>query len=134
MIKYAANAFLATKVGFANEIANICERVGADGKKVMVGISMDSRIGSSFLGAGRGVASLVASPPGGKLAVHSIPVPERADRRCDAARAWKFPSAISFRICFSTAKSAIAPELHALPPWRSRNHWGWRPALRLYPS
>lgn len=54
MIKYAANAFLAMKVGFANEIANICERVGADGKEVMAGISMDSRIGSSFLGAGLG--------------------------------------------------------------------------------
>ena len=54
MIKYAANTFLATKIGFANEIANICERVGADAKEVMVGIGLDSRIGSRFLNAGLG--------------------------------------------------------------------------------
>src|SRR5204863_3390738 len=54
MIKYAANTFLATKIGFANEIANICERVGADAKEVMVGIGLDSRIGSRFLNPGLG--------------------------------------------------------------------------------
>jgi UDPglucose 6-dehydrogenase len=54
MIKYASNAFLATKIGFANEIANICERVGADSKEVLTGIGLDSRIGSSFLNAGIG--------------------------------------------------------------------------------
>ncbi len=54
MIKYASNAFLATKIGFANEIANICERVGADSKEVMAGIGLDSRIGSGFLNAGIG--------------------------------------------------------------------------------
>ena len=46
MIKYAANAFLAMKIGFANEIANICERVGADVTEVMTGIGLDSRIGT----------------------------------------------------------------------------------------
>lgn len=54
MIKYAANAFLAMKIGFANEIANICERVGAEGTEVMEGIGLDSRIGSKFLNAGLG--------------------------------------------------------------------------------
>jgi UDPglucose 6-dehydrogenase len=54
MIKYAANAFLAMKIGFANEIANLCERVGADAKEVMAGIGLDSRIGSRFLNAGLG--------------------------------------------------------------------------------
>jgi UDPglucose 6-dehydrogenase len=54
MIKYAANAFLATKIGFANEIANICERVGADASEVMLGIGLDSRIGSKFLNPGVG--------------------------------------------------------------------------------
>jgi UDPglucose 6-dehydrogenase len=54
MIKYAANAFLATKIGFANEIANICEKVGADGKEVMKGIGLDARIGTAFLNPGIG--------------------------------------------------------------------------------
>ena len=53
-IKYAANAFLAMKIGFANEIANICERVGADATQVMTGIGLDSRIGPKFLNAGIG--------------------------------------------------------------------------------
>jgi UDPglucose 6-dehydrogenase len=54
MIKYAANAFLAMKIGFANEIANICERVGAESTEVMAGIGLDSRIGSRFLNPGVG--------------------------------------------------------------------------------
>ena len=54
MIKYAANAFLAMKIGFANEMANICERVGAESTEVMAGIGLDSRIGSKFLNPGVG--------------------------------------------------------------------------------
>ena len=54
MIKYAANAFLATKISFINEIANICERVGADITQVSQGIGLDSRIGNKFLNAGIG--------------------------------------------------------------------------------
>lgn len=54
MIKYSANAFLAMKIGFANEIANICERVGAEGPEVMRGIGLDTRIGARFLNAGVG--------------------------------------------------------------------------------
>jgi UDPglucose 6-dehydrogenase len=54
MIKYAANAFLATKISFANEIANICEQVGADVTQVMRGIGLDGRIGVRFLNAGVG--------------------------------------------------------------------------------
>ncbi len=54
MIKYASNAFLATKISFINEIANICERVGADVKEVARGIGMDNRIGPGFLSAGIG--------------------------------------------------------------------------------
>jgi UDPglucose 6-dehydrogenase len=54
MIKYAANAFLATKISFINEIANICEQVGADVTQVSIGIGLDSRIGSKFLNAGIG--------------------------------------------------------------------------------
>jgi len=54
MIKYAANAFLTLKIGYANEIANICERVGAEATEVMAGIGLDSRIGARFLNAGLG--------------------------------------------------------------------------------
>jgi UDPglucose 6-dehydrogenase len=54
MIKYASNAFLATKISFINEIANICEKVGANVEEVANGMGLDSRIGSSFLRAGIG--------------------------------------------------------------------------------
>ncbi len=54
MIKYASNAFLATKISFINEIANICEALGADVKEVAVGMGYDKRIGSLFLDAGLG--------------------------------------------------------------------------------
>ncbi|MGB5559600.1 MAG: UDP-glucose/GDP-mannose dehydrogenase family protein [Paracoccaceae bacterium] len=54
MIKYAANAFLATKITFINEIAALCEKVGADVKEVSKGIGLDGRIGNKFLHAGPG--------------------------------------------------------------------------------
>jgi UDPglucose 6-dehydrogenase len=69
MIKYASNAFLATKISFINEIANLCDRVGADILQVTKGMSYDSRIGSQFFNSGLGfggscfpkdVAALVA--------------------------------------------------------------------------
>jgi UDPglucose 6-dehydrogenase len=54
LIKYAANAFLATKITFINEIADLCERVGADVQDVAKGIGLDGRIGRKFLHAGPG--------------------------------------------------------------------------------
>jgi UDPglucose 6-dehydrogenase len=54
MIKYASNAFLATKISFINEIANICEELGADVKEVSSGMGYDPRIGPHFLDAGLG--------------------------------------------------------------------------------
>ena len=54
MIKYASNAFLATKISFINEIANICEALGADVKEVATGMGYDKRIGRAFLDAGIG--------------------------------------------------------------------------------
>ena len=54
MIKYASNAFLASKISFINEIANLCDQVGADVLQVTKGMSCDSRIGGQFLNAGLG--------------------------------------------------------------------------------
>ncbi len=54
MIKYAANAFLATKISFANAIAHLSEKVGAEGPKVLEAIGLDNRIGKAFLNAGVG--------------------------------------------------------------------------------
>ena len=54
LIKYAANAFLATKITFINEMADLCEKVGADVQQVAKGIGLDGRIGSKFLHAGPG--------------------------------------------------------------------------------
>ena len=54
MIKYASNAFLATKISFINEIANVCEIVGADVEEIAKGMGLDPRIGNKFLEAGLG--------------------------------------------------------------------------------
>lgn len=54
MIKYAANAFLATKISFANAIASLSEKTGADGLQVLQAVGMDKRVGNSFLNAGAG--------------------------------------------------------------------------------
>ena len=54
MVKYASNAFLATKISFINEIANVCEEVGADVRTVAHGMGLDHRIGPHFLQAGIG--------------------------------------------------------------------------------
>ncbi len=52
LIKYASNAFLATKITFINEIANLCEKIGVDVEDISIGIGLDNRIGSRFLRAG----------------------------------------------------------------------------------
>ena len=54
MIKYASNAFLATRISFINEIGNMCEELGADVKEVALGMGLDKRIGHAFLDAGLG--------------------------------------------------------------------------------
>jgi len=61
MIKYASNAFLATKISFINEISNLCELVGADVTNVALGMGLDGRIGPRFLNAGIGSGEALAS-------------------------------------------------------------------------
>src|SRR5437660_4495552 len=65
MIKYASNAFLATKISFINEIANVCEEVGADVAAVSHAMGLDERIGPHFLrpGIGYGGSCLVGGEP-----------------------------------------------------------------------
>ena len=54
MIKYASNAYLATRITFANALANLCESVGADASVVLAGMGQDRRIGTHFLSPGPG--------------------------------------------------------------------------------
>ena len=54
LIKYASNAFLATKITFINEIANLCEKTGINVEDISIGMGLDKRIGSRFLRAGPG--------------------------------------------------------------------------------
>jgi UDPglucose 6-dehydrogenase len=61
MIKYASNAFLAVKITFINEIANLCEKVGADVKAVATAMGKDGRIGAKFLHPGPGYRGSLSS-------------------------------------------------------------------------
>ena len=75
IIKYASNGFLAAKISFINEIANLCELAGGDVTQVMKGMGLDPRIGAAFLNAGLGLRRLVL-PEG-----HRRPGPDRGGAR-----------------------------------------------------
>ncbi|UZP67605.1 UDP-glucose/GDP-mannose dehydrogenase family protein [Desulfovibrio mangrovi] len=90
MTKYAANCMLATKISFINEIANICERVGADVRDVRVGIGSDSRIGYQFIypGVGYGgscfpkdVKALINTAKGNEFTPHLLDAVEQVNER-----------------------------------------------------
>ncbi len=85
MIKYASNAFLATKISFVNAIANLCEAVNADVRDVALGMGYDPRIGSEFLQAGPGYGGVV--PPEGRRRVGAHRRAGRLRLR-PPARAW----------------------------------------------
>ena len=81
MIKYAANAFLATKISFINEMAALCERVGADVKEVARGMGLDGRIGNKFLHAGPGYGGSCFPKDTSALARHRAGTRRAADHR-----------------------------------------------------
>ena len=85
LIKYAANAFLAIKITFINEIADLCESVGADVQEVARGIGLDNRIGAKFLHAGPGYGG--SCFPKDTLALVKTGAGLRA-RRCASSRRW----------------------------------------------
>ncbi len=70
LVKYAANTFLAVKISFANEVAQLCEALGADSHKVLAGVGLDARIGGAFLSPGPGFGgSCLPKDLGGFIAV-----------------------------------------------------------------
>lgn len=90
LIKYASNAFLATKISFVNEIALFCEKVGADVQEVVRGMSLDKRIGGAFLNPGLGyggscfpkdVAALEAMGRKEKTPFYLLPAVQKANQR-----------------------------------------------------
>ncbi len=86
MTKYAANAMLATRISFMNEIADICESVGADVESVRVGIGSDSRIGYSFIYAGCGNGGS-CFPKDVKALIYMAGMTQRPSRLLEAVEA-----------------------------------------------
>ncbi len=110
MIKLAANAFLATKISFINEIANVCEEVGADVTEVARGMGLDQRIGSSFLRAGIGYGGSCFS---GKETL--------------LVKLWGSPRLVTFEQLWGLAGGdEAAVDGEAIEP-ESLNVWSWVP-------
>ena len=106
LIKYATNSFLATKVTFINEMADLCERVGADVQAVAQGLGLDRRIGNKFLHPGPGLRRLVL--PQGH---HGAAAHRRGGQRpaCASSRAWsRSTRAASATWCAASSRPAAA--------------------------
>ena len=121
MIKYASNAFLATKISFINEIANVCEQVGADVRTVAHGMGLDHRIGPHFLQAGHRLRRLVL--PQGRAGAQAagrqhrlpLPAPQRRDRgqRTCRSGAWWASSSGAWARCAARRVALLGPHLQA---------------------
>ena len=120
MIKLASNAFLATKISFINEIANVCEEVGADVARGRAGMGLDPRIGGSFLNAGHRLRRFLL--PEGRLRPEAarrqlrlpLPAPDRRDRGERAAEAARRQQAEEApRLARRQADRAARPRLQA---------------------
>ncbi len=86
LVKYAANTFLAVKISFANEVAGLCEALGADADQVLHGVGLDARIGAAFLGPGPGFGgSCLPKDVSGFVAVaEAVQHPARMARAAEA--------------------------------------------------
>ncbi len=114
LIKYAANAFLATKITFINEIADLSEKVGADVQEVARGIGLDNRIGSKFLHAGPGFRRLLLSeghPRAGQDRAAIMTCSCASSRRCWASTT---TASARWRARCRTRRAAAC----AARPWR----------------
>ena len=89
MIKYATNAFLATKISFINEIANVCEEIGADVAVVAHAMGLDERIGANFLRPGIGYGGSCLA---GRRAGHGAPEDEVEEIELVAVRRYARPA------------------------------------------
>ncbi len=150
MVKYASNAFLATKISFINEIANVCEEVGADVAVVAHGMGLDGRIGRSFLRAGigfggaarRGETVVVRRGEGARLVASrtSRRAGRRPRRDRRGARGARGPLLVRRRR--TAPASTPSPPSPAVPStarwWRSRPSSGGgsraRPITRSWPG
>ena len=108
LIKYAANAFLATKITFINEIADLCEAVGADVQDVSRGIGLDNRIGKKFLHAG----PAMGAPAFPRTRWRCSRPPRMPTRRCGSLRRWCRSTmrasgrwAVRWRRCWATIRA-----------------------------
>ena len=110
LTKYAANTFLATKITFINEIADLCEKVGADVHDVAKGIGLDGRIGSKFLHPGPGY--------GGTNFAGSI---SRELKRCCVSRSWSICAMSTIPRKWSPLAFLIVASAAAPSAWRSRH-------------
>ena len=121
LTKYAANAFLATKITFINEIADLCEKVGANVQDVARGIGLDNRIGSKFLHAGPGYGG--SCFPKDTLALIKTGAGSMA-RRCASSRRW---SAVNDQRKRAMARKVIAACGGSV---RGKTHRAARPHLQ----
>ena len=119
LIKYAANAFLATKITFINEIADLCEKVGADVQEVARGIGLDNRIGAKFLHAGPGYRRLVLSQG------HAGADQDRrrtTARRCASSRRWSAVNDARKRAMARKVSAALGGDAARQDHRRARPH------------
>ncbi len=139
MIKLASNAFLATKISFVNEIANVCEEVGADVAEVARGMGLDQRIGPAFLRAGNRLRGFVfpEGPQGAQAArrQHRLPLPaahrrDRGERAAEAAGREEAPASPRVACRAGAWRCSAWPSSPTPTTCARRRAWCWRRGCR----